>query len=280
MTKGKKGKHKHLLMIAAILAVVIVVSASVGAYIYTTQKSSKNSNGAYVTITVQYANGVTDTYTQQNVSKGMQLSLLYNGQAVSEWYTNLYVTPTWTLGVNSAGVTDSINSWSLTGTYDEVLTSSSVTTYSSAISNYLTEDLNIPSYPLWTSQGSVNLPGGVPETQPVLTPGGSTATSNAPSSTSSSLASNPSPGSGAAIQVAGCSINSQQLQSLYSGWVVGQVYDVYDSFSGSVTINFAQAGAVTQSVESNSGASTIWGMFQVEYTSTSSFTVTGAFAYS
>ena len=125
-----------------------------------------------------------------------------------------------------------------------------------------------------------NLPGGIPETQPVLTPGGSTATSNAPTSTASSLASNPTPGSGIVIQVASCSINSQQLQSLYTGWVVGQTYDVYDSFSGSVTINFAQAGAITQTVEDNNGASTIWGMFQVEYTSTSSFTVTGSFAYS
>ena len=133
----------------------------------------------------------------------------------------LVCTPTWTLGVNSAGQTDTINSWSITGTYNELLTSSSVSTYSSALSNYLTENLNVPSYPLWTSQGSANLPGGIPETQPVLTPGGSTATSNAPTSTASSLASNPTPGSGIAIQVASCSINSQQLQSLYTGWVVG-----------------------------------------------------------
>ena len=87
MTKGKKGKHKHLLMITAILAVVIIVSASVGAYIYTTQKSQALavSNGGYAQFVINYApvNGVTPAPTVINSNEPQstikQDALVMNG---------------------------------------------------------------------------------------------------------------------------------------------------------------------------------------------------------
>ncbi len=246
MSKAKQREQRNIIIAVAVSAIIILALFMYTGYNPIANKTS--GKGDFLTITVVYANGVTDTYTKANSTQGVSLSILYNGIAVTEFYSNLWITPTYTLGVNSAGVTDSINSWSLTGTFGEYLTTSSS---SSILQNAGT----VPLYPLWTSQGSANLPGGVPEAQPTLV-------------------------SGQAVEVASCSVNAQQLQSLYSGWVQGQVYNVYNSFSGSATINFAQAGALTQTVENSNGASTITGMFQVEYISASTFSITGAFAYS
>ena len=174
--------------------------------------------------------------------------------------------------MNSAGVTDTINSWSITGAYGAYI-AVSPTTYPAILTSNVVSYPNQALYPLWTTQGATNLPNGIPWTQPVLTPGGST-------SISTPTSGNNKPGSGAAIEVSSESVTAAQLQSLYTGWVTGQVYNIVDTFSGSVAINFAQAGAVTEPVQTSNGASTIWGSFQVEYISSSTFEVTGAFAYS
>lgn len=92
-------------MITAILAVVIIVSASVGAYIYTTQKSQASavSNGGYAQFVINYApvNGVTPAPTVINSNEPQstikQDALVMNGQTIASINSNLYVTPTFTV---------------------------------------------------------------------------------------------------------------------------------------------------------------------------------------
>jgi hypothetical protein len=238
MTLTKAKEQRNTIIAVAIALILLVAVVSVVMY----QSSVKNKSKDFLTITVLYANGVTDTYTAQNATKGVQLSILYNNIAVSTFECNLWVTSTYTLGVNSAGVTDSISSWSIAGMFSEELTTSSAT--NTALQSTPEKTLQ----PLWTFSGQAP--------QPSLV-------------------------SGTPVEVASASYTAAQLQSLYSGWQVGQVYNVYNSFQGAVTINFAQAGAVTEPIIGyGTTSTTVTGMFQIEYISSSSFSITGAFAYS
>ena len=133
---------------------------------------------------------------------------------------------------------------------------SSPTTYPAILTSNVVSYPNQALYPLRTTQGAKNLPNGIPWTQPVLTPGGSP-------SISTPTSGNNKPGSGAAIEVSSESVNETITVSIH--WMGHeQVYNIVDTFSGSVAINFAQAGAVTEPVQTSNGASTIWGSFQVE----------------
>ena len=136
---------------------------------------------------------------------------------------------------------DSITSWSVSGTFAEYMTTSSNT------GTRLQNSGNQALQPLWTFTGQAP--------QPKLV-------------------------SGTAVEIASCPLSTSTLESMYSGWQEGQVYDIYNAFSGSVTVNFALAGPSIVQILNGSGGTMITGMFQVEYDSSSTFTVTGAFAYS
>jgi len=136
---------------------------------------------------------------------------------------------------------DSITSWSVSGTFAEYMTTSSNT------GTILQNSGNQALQPLWTFTGQAP--------QPKLV-------------------------SGTAVEIASCPLSTSTLESMYSGWQEGQVYDIYNAFSGSVTVNFALAGPSIVQILNGSGGTMITGMFQVEYDSSSTFTVTGAFAYS
>jgi len=249
MTKGKKGKHKHLLMITAILAVVIIVSASVGAYIYTTQKSQALavSNGGYAQFVINYApvNGVTPAPTVINSNEPQstikQDALVMNGQTVASINSNLYVTPTFTVDTG-----DSVQSWSVTGTFAEQLNGPSTSGLGVLDQGPASQALQ----PVWTFSGQ--------PPQPTWT----------------------AASSGQSFIVASSTLTAAQIQAIYSGWQQGKTYTITDTYSGSVTINFAIAGPQTQTVMGPSGTS-ISGTVTLTYNSASSFTgVTADFAYS
>ena len=234
--KGSKGKW----MVAAAIVIVAIIVAGVAYYVSVPPKTKAPTNSpmaGYIQWLVFYKNGQNATYySYQTASQLKSEAIMYNGQSVAEVESNFWITPTITLDVG-----DSITSWSVSGTFDEYMTTSSNT------GTILQNSGNQALQPLWAFTGQAP--------QPKLV-------------------------SGTAVEIASCPLSASTLESMYSGWQEGQVYNIYNAFSGSVTVNFALAGPSTVQILNGSGSSTITGMFQVEYDSSSTFTVTGAFAYS
>ena len=239
MSKAKQRQNRNIIIAVAVSAIIILAL-----FMYTGYNPLQKANtvkGDYLTITVTYQNGAVETYTKENATRGTQLSILYNGVAVSSIATNLWITPTYTLGVNQAGETDSITSWNIAGTFDTYLTTSSTT------NTKLYDKPNQPLQPLWTFSGQAP--------QPQLV-------------------------SGVPVEVASATFTNTIMNGLYNGYQQGYIYNIYNSFSGQLTTNFAQTGADTETIMNSAGSTTITGMFQIEYISSSSISVTGAFAYS
>ena len=137
------------------------------------------------------------------------------------------------------GTGDSISSWSITGLFNTNLYQE-VTPTQNGNSLYL--GANQPLQPLWMAAGQ--------SPQPSLV-------------------------SGQGVEVASATLTASQIQALYSGWQAGTYYNFVNTFGGSATINFALAGAQTQSVSSITGTVTLL------YTSNSNFSgFTANFAYS
>jgi len=243
-----KKKHDSRLKLK-LLALVLVAGIVLCAFWYEGAFSGKpapsppppsksNPADAWIETIVTYTDGTqAKYYSYQTASQLRAESILYNGKSVSEVESNFWITPTITLDSG-----DSITSWSVSGTFEEYMTTSSNT-------NYRLQDSGVrPLQPLWTFTGQAP--------QPQLV-------------------------SGNAVEIASAPLTVSTLQGMYNGWQQGQVYNIYNQFSGSVTINFALAGAETvQVLGYGTGSTNIVGMFQVEYLSSSSFSVTGAFAYS
>jgi hypothetical protein len=164
-----------------------------------------------------------------------------NGQTIASINSNLYVTPTFTVDTG-----DSVQSWSVTGTFAEQLNGPSTSGLGVLDQGPASQALQ----PVWTFSGQ--------PPQPTWT----------------------AASSGQSFIVASSTLTAAQIQALYSGWQQGKTYTITDTYSGSVTINFAIAGPQTQTVMGPSGTN-IQGSIVLTYNSASSFTgVTADFAYS